>query len=1169
MRTKARQTLFFPPPRFSTFLTNKPRLCAAAFLLSATFFTSPAGAFPTSTDLYKITEISAETYNTAQANQATDVFAFSSMDESGKAVTKYYQWLLSDDMFTPVPTAEDAVLSLQTTNADGSVTETHYKPAAGFTKGYTTEEGGELQDQRGSSFPEGSDLDIKGNFIGYDYSNEKSAAQGGGLRLYNRRRSNIDIHADFINNSVRGQASDNSYEQYRLSGGGGAAFVAFGFGTSFNINELEGDFIGNSVQADYAWGGGLFILSENNGTYDSLLSVQNINGNFISNHIKGDLEAGGGALANRASAGEDQNEAYIKKLNANFINNYAYSANGNSYGGALANGTPYIDTYPYGSGVNYIESINGNFINNHVAGKGDAYGGAVYNNGYLRKTSGIFSNNYAYSAEGNAFGGAIASNLILNASDSLSVMIYKDRQLSYLIPAQRTIDWDYVLPDDRGATVSIAEYIGDDERAELEFSFYEFMCTTPIESITAESISKFVGIPAEQITAEELDEFKMMVAELQKHVVDMETYDYRHKKFTEFYNASFFNNRAISAKGDAYGGAIYGTGITIVADNYTSVFDGNTANGQNNAIYAYDYKIYGYESSENLETANTQLAESQALTLQTLNGGIILFNDAIDGENRLHTLINGEENFSREKNGYTIEISGDKPVEDGTLRTPQYVKLNNSIANAGNINIANTTLSFGEGPYGRGEITADGDPITKVSMQNAAFDLYNGYTETVNLKGWNATDSYLHVDVDVENLTADMLNINGNVEGTTLYPTSAKHITGESIVFATATNDTKGTEDSFTVYRVYRSPYMFKVDMTGEGTTDHEWYLTMTDEKNEFAGVEPGEQPDPEVPDVDIPDIDIPDINVPTAPVYGEVVAYGALPAAALEQTHNMVDNVGGQVAASRTQDAAANYNLWVNPTYYTSNIDSPFAIDADIWGIEAGGDIQRDIHNRLGVFFSYRQGEYDMNGNGDRYYSTVGSEIDIDSYIAGLYYRYDHNNWYAFATLYGGIQEADIKTDDGMKSDTDGVEFGASAEVGYDYALTDSVTLTPELGVFYTQVNYDDASDNVGKSASYDDARQIELEAGVKLAKTFMTDESFANVYVKPSVVQTIVDGDEVSITGLGDVEALDDATLGRIEIGGRYGFTTNLSAYGWANYTFGSDYDATTFGLGLNYAF
>ena len=230
---------------------------------------------------------------------------------------------------------------------------------------------------------------------------------------------------------------------------------------------------------------------------------------------------------------------------------------------------------------------------------------------------------------------------------------------------------------------------------------------------------------------------------------------------------------------------------------------------------------------------------------------------------------------------------------------------------------------------------------------------------------------------------------------------------------------------------------------------------------------------------------------------------------------------------------------------------------------------MQHDLNNKLGLFVSYRKGSYDMNGNGKHYYSTVGSEIDIDSYLAGLYYRYDWNNWYAFATLYGGIQQADIKTDDGIKSDTDGVEFGASLEAGYDYNLTDTVYLTPSLGVFYTQVNYDDATDNVGKKAEYNDLKQIELEAGVKLTKAFRLDEGYANVYVKPSVVQTLVDGDEVNITSLGKTNTLDDETLGRIELGGRYGFTENLSAYGWANYTFGSDYDATTVGLGLNYAF
>ena len=412
--------------------------------------------------------------------------------------------------------------------------------------------------------------------------------------------------------------------------------------------------------------------------------------------------------------------------------------------------------------------------------------------------------------------------------------------------------------------------------------------------------------------------------------------------------------------------------------------------------------------------------------------------------------------------------------------------INNDIINAGKVTVENTTLKFGSYNHandsvstalttqqnekdlalnadGHGRFVAtlnadgtadlDAAAVTSLSLTNAAFDLYNNHPDEVNLAGWSASNSYLHVDVDVDNLTADVLNINGNVEGQTkvvVYASSEKAIIGKSILFATATGN--GAEDSFTVYRVYRSPYMFGVEMTGEGTTNHEWYLTMTGEKNEFAGVKPGEQPDPEVPDIDIPDIDIPDIDIPTAPVYGEVVAYGALPAAALEQTRNMVDNVGGQVAATRTQDAAANYNLWVNPTYYTSNIDSPFAIDADIWGIEAGGDIQRDINNRLGIFVSYRQGEYDMDGSGDSYRSPVGSEIDIDSYVAGLYYRYDKNNWYAFATLYGGIQEADIKTDDGMKTDTDGVEFGASIEGGYDYALTDSVSLTPELGVFYTR---------------------------------------------------------------------------------------------------------------------
>ena len=73
---------------------------------------------------------------------------------------------------------------------------------------------------------------------------------------------------------------------------------------------------------------------------------------------------------------------------------------------------------------------------------------------------------------------------------------------------------------------------------------------------------------------------------------------------------------------------------------------------------------------------------------------------------------------------------------------------------------------------------------------------------------------------------------------------------------------------------------------------------------------------------------------------------------------------------------------------------------------LKPAATLQHDLNNKLGLFVSYRKGNYDMNGKGKYYYSTVGSEIDIDSYLAGLYYRYDRNNWWTFATVYGGMQK-------------------------------------------------------------------------------------------------------------------------------------------------------------------
>ena len=857
-------------------------------------------------------------------------------------------------------------------------------------------------------------------------------------------------------------------------------------------------------------------------------SQRDLSGNVIGDFAGSRQSASGAAVYN----GKDRS---IESIVGDFIHNTVAATDRPEKGGAI-----------YSQGT--IGKISGNFVGNAVVSQKDTHanGGAVYNDkGSIGQIEGNFIGNYTMASEYNsANGGAVYNegkigkingDFVANKTSTAESYVYGGAIFN--LDTIDTINGNFI-----GNSVSTSGY-------------YSYAYGGAVHNTSDSTIGNLHG--------------------------------------------NFINNFAFSADSSAYGGAIYNAGNIgsvsgdLIANHtsasgllalggavYTSSDMTFSAGGKVRTIsgnYTEDTKrgknyngLFVYKLSSSLPT----------ITFDTAGGGAWVINDNIEG---------GTDNLFSVgyKTQYNLSFTGDGVLNENGL-TDQYISINNDIVNAGEVAVEGTTLRFGAyqhedktannwDGHGRfvaslnkdGTVNLDAEAVTSLSLNNAAFDLYNKYQDMVNLKGWKASgNSFLHVDVDVENLTADMLNVNGNVEGTTklvLYPNSDKDIRGESILFAQSTNDTTGNADSFKVWRVYRSPYMFETKYTKTGENANKWELEMNDTVNPDAGAEP----------------DFPEINaIGKAEVAPEVIGYQSVTAAAVAQNANLIYNVMNKVTDNRLYcpgcgfydyywNGEAFHNLWVNPVYTSLSIKSPTEIDADVWGIEAGGDLQHDLNNKLGLFVSYRKGSYDMNGDGKHYYSTVGSEIDIDSYLAGLYYRYDRNNRYAFATLYGGFQQADIKTDDGIKSDTDGVEFGASLEAGYDYNLTDTVYLTPSLGVFYTQVNYDDATDSVGKKAEYNDLKQIELEAGVKLTKAFRLDEGYANVYVKPSVVQTLVDGDEVNITGLGKVNTLDDETLGRIELGGRYGFTDQLSAYGWANYTFGSDYDATTVGLGLNCAF
>ncbi len=573
-------------------------------------------------------------------------------------------------------------------------------------------------------------------------------------------------------------------------------------------------------------------------------------------------------------------------------------------------------------------------------------------------------------------------------------------------------------------------------------------------------------------------------------------------------NSSFVNNHA-----EENGGAVWSDGIVNITatDGNLSRFAGNTAGDNSNAVY-----MANAEGKLNIKAAD----------------GTVTFNDAVNGVK-----------------GYEINIAG---TEAGK------VNFNNDVENVGKVNINGAQVRLNTDSRMNGaEIALNGGAL---HLDN---DMIGNKASFKSLSGGNGV---LHIDVDEANRNADQIaveNLHGtvNVIGHNISVEQARAMpqvgTNEKAETTEAADDqikfaevaTPG-DGRFNVLRVENSAYEWNTVSAEnqDGSTD--WLMAI---KKDLQGQKT---------------------------VVAEVPAYMSLTGAGFEQTRNLVRHIEDQTAAAKTYSPVCNgyydyayngkplYNVWVSPTYNSASVDSPAKFDADIYGVEAGGDVQQDANNRLGVFASYRHGKYDVNGKNKFFAAEKSSDIDIDSYLAGLYYRYDRQNLWAMATVFGGIQKADLKTSDGIKADSDATELGAALRGGYSFKLSDTLVLEPQIGAAYTMIDWDDINDGY-KNARYGAASLWELEAGVKLEKTMSLRGETAKWYIKPSIIKTFADNDKVDISGLNSIHTMDDNTLGRIAGGVVYQLNNRLNVYGNAGYTFGDDYENVSADIGLSYAF
>ena len=446
-------------------------------------------------------------------------------------------------------------------------------------------------------------------------------------------------------------------------------------------NALSGD-----VTADFINGrGGGSAIDKMGGIVYNEGELNSLTGDFVGNSTTDSGYTYGGAIYNKGT---------INRLTGNFIGNYLDSSHTTrNTGGAIQN---------HGT----INNLSGNFLANHTY----QGGGAVSNYGYIQSVNGDFIGNYS----SDSFGGAIFN------------------------------DYDSSIGN------IIGDFIGNHSKA--YGGAINNSGRTAIGNITGDFIGNYASYDVGSANGGAIDNIGT-IGNITGDFIGNYTLGSYSVQGGAIYNSS--NGTAII--GDitgnflsnyvqylskysklTLGGAVYSNAnLSFTAKGKQRFFSGNYTNDQTRGK---NYNALFVQSV-------TDLASAPVIAFDTTGGGAWVVNDSIEGGYASSTDVTYAGRY------YNLSFTGDGVLNEDGL-TDQYISINNDIINAGEVTVEGTTLRFGAYQHedktannwdGHGRFLAalkadgtadlDAEAVTSLSLNNAAFDLYNEYQDTVNLKG--------------------------------------------------------------------------------------------------------------------------------------------------------------------------------------------------------------------------------------------------------------------------------------------------------------------------------------------------------------------------------------------------------------------------------------------------
>ena len=255
---------------------------------------------------------------------------------------------------------------------------------------------------------------------------------------------------------------------------------------------------------------------------------------------------------------------------------------------------------------------------------------------------------------------------------------------------------------------------------------------------------------------------------------------------------------------------------------------------------------------------------------------------------------------------------------------------------------------------------------------------------------------------------------------------------------------------------------------------------------------------------------------------------------------------MGAQNSAITFANNGQGAGIWITPIYVSSDSDGfeaqgvDYGTDINLYGVALGGDYTLANGVRIGAMFNVGSGDADGQGAG----SAVTS--DFDYYGFGLYAGYSVGQFSIVGDVSYTAVDNDVEANtniDKLETSLDSSNLSVGVTGSYAFETAAGVTVTPHVGLRYSNIDIDDYSvkgKTYGTVGDYsaDSLSVFSIPVGVTIASEFQA----GTWSVKPSF--------DVTLTG----NFGDDEAEGTFHWAGVENIDSSLNSEIFDNFTYGA---------------